>query len=690
MSHFNYNQQFRRFYWLETDFETLESDLLRLLDTLPVVSETLIISHHINFNQPTIDSRDAIKYLGRDTERVIFDAFSGFNPNAFAQVCGTLKGGGELILISPYRSDWPLYDDPEYTSLRGSRFTEFTFPGYFIRHLVYHLERFSPSAFVPEIRPVTFPYLSEEQATLVQHLIKDLYQPASTRIVTADRGRGKTVSLGLALTERVSRSIDQPLNVVITASNRQSIDGFFAILISRLPQGEMSVSRFQHPMLNVRFYPPSVVLEKCGSPDLIIVDEAASVAVGLLQKIQRLDAHHWYATTLHGYEGNGRGFDLRFMRWLNAENIPYELFYLSQPVRWAESDPLEVLSYRLLQLDAEPASLDGFDKYDLHYERLAQSDLIGNEELLKSLFGLLIAAHYRTTPNDLRQLFDSPDLLIRVLKLGGKVVAVAVLVEEGPLLDSLIEPIWQGYRRPSGDLIPQTLVSREGIKSAGRLRGWRVMRVAVHPDGQGLGYGSEMLKRIKTEAAELHLDFCGASFAADTRLLNFWLVNRFVPLRLGERCDRVTAGWPLLVLYSLSIKANCIQAEVERSFHQRILLKLIQPNHDVEMLLNCIAGLTYQSVITDHDLEVVKGVAFHQRSIEDSLISIRNWLSHSIQLRELLKLSKIDRDLLVAWIFQMRCGEGISITNHQAGRRSQINSIRILLAKLLTNYDKRP
>lgn len=684
VSNVNCHQQFRRFYWLETDAETLEFRLQELINTLPIVSETLIISNRRILNLPTISARDAIQYLGRDTERVIFDALAGFNPNAFAQVCGTLRGGGELILVSPDRSEWAQFEDPEYVSMRGSRFTHFTFPGHFIRHLIFHLERFSPSASLPIKRPVSYPYLSDEQKTLVQHLVESLSSSRSTRILTADRGRGKTASLGLALAKWANLSVGRPMNAVITASNRQSIDGFFAILCAQLPEGKSSGNHFTHARINVRFYPPSVLLRKCDSPDLIIVDEAASLAVSLLQQLQRVDAHHWYATTLHGYEGNGRGFELRFIRWLNAESIPYELFTLRQPVRWAESDPLEALSYRLLQLDAEPVKLKPSDSPEVKYQPLSQSDLIGQEALLHSVFGLLIAAHYRTTPNDLRQLFDSPDLLIRVLTLNNSVMAVALLVEEGPLLASLIEPIWQGYRRPPGDLIPQTLVSREGIQQAGSLRGWRVMRLAVHPDGQNVGYGSLLLEHIKAEATELRLDFCGASFAADIRLFNFWRANGFVPLRLGERSDRVTAGWPLLVFYSFSQHARAIQADVERVFHQRLLLKLMHSTQDVDMLLHCVAGLTVDLNITDQDVAVVKGVAFHQRGIEDSYIILRHWLSHPVNIQKLLRLPEVDRKLLVAWILQMR-GDEVSIQEgSQTDRRTHLKSIKSLFAELLS------
>ncbi|MCD8512966.1 MAG: DUF1726 domain-containing protein [Nitrincola sp.] len=124
----HYSQSFRKFIWLETHSEAVEKSLAATLSQLPADRETLLISDLSLLNLKAIPSRQAHHFLGQDTERVIFNAFSGFNPNAFAQVCGTLRGGGELILLTPCRESWPVYADPEYRVFRGSRYqTHFFF-----------------------------------------------------------------------------------------------------------------------------------------------------------------------------------------------------------------------------------------------------------------------------------------------------------------------------------------------------------------------------------------------------------------------------------------------------------------------------------------------------------------------------------------------------------------------------------
>ncbi|TVQ69577.1 MAG: tRNA(Met) cytidine acetyltransferase [Oceanospirillales bacterium] len=700
MANRHFSQAFRSFYWISTEVDDIEVTLSGLLSQLPSVSDTLLISDKSLLNIQSVRSRDAIRWLGRDTDRIIFNAYSGFNPNAFAQVCGTLKGGGELILITPKADKWIKYEDPEYQALRGSRFVDYHFSGNFIRHLIQHLSAFKPTSSELAYQTVEEPYLSQQQANLVKCLVSDFSLPESTQVITADRGRGKTAALGLALAKLVSKFQDtisleeQPkqLNVLVTAPSREALDSLFNALNSLLPEGELSGSGFQHRLLSLRYYPPAVFLQKYTEADLIIVDEAAAIPVSILQQIQQLGSKHWYATTLHGYEGNGRGFELRFLAWLKHQKMTYQSTHLTDPVRWAAGDPLEQLSYRLLLLDAEAAGgcSTSISYDDLQYTSVPQSELVENQVLLKQIFGLLIAAHYRTTPNDLRQLLDSPDLSIRVLKHQQTPVAVALLVEEGPLAEDLIEPIWSGLRRPSGDLIPQTLVSREGYQQAGFLRGWRVMRIAVHPELQRLGLGSRLLENIQQEALSLQLDFCGASFAADPQLFGFWKANHYLPLRLGERSDRVTAGWPLLVLSPLSDSAQAITREILASFSERLVLKLTLNTSRSEelMLMHCLASLPDNSSFSTRETEIVRGFALYQRSLDDSLLCLRKWLALPANMKQLLSWSETDQNLMIGRIFQLKSAEIIESKTGLSGKRAQLQQLRVLYGKLISSSDK--
>ena len=78
------------------------------------------------------------------------------------------------------------------------------------------------------------------------------------------------------------------------------------------------------------------------------------------------------------------------------------------------------------------------------------------------MFGLLLLAHYQTTPSDLRSLLDAPDLALLTLWENEALSGVVLLVREGGLAPDLAEQIWLGRRRPRGQLLPQTLLTHAG------------------------------------------------------------------------------------------------------------------------------------------------------------------------------------------------------------------------------------
>src|SRR5690606_29843346 len=130
--------------------------------------------------------------------------------------------------------------------------------------------------------------------------------------------------------------------------------------------------------------------------DAIVVDEAAQLPVPLLRRlVARHDASHIaFATTTHGYEGTGRGFSLRFLRWLRARDRPVIDVALAQPIRWDAGDPLERAVSSALLLDAEIADVDAadLDVARLEHRILSGEDLAADERRLAEIFGLLVRA----------------------------------------------------------------------------------------------------------------------------------------------------------------------------------------------------------------------------------------------------------------------------------------------------------
>ena len=56
--------------------------------------------------------RAALGLLGTELDALVFDAWSGFDPDAFGALSGTLRGGGLLLLLTPVLDQWRDYPDP--------------------------------------------------------------------------------------------------------------------------------------------------------------------------------------------------------------------------------------------------------------------------------------------------------------------------------------------------------------------------------------------------------------------------------------------------------------------------------------------------------------------------------------------------------------------------------------------------
>lgn len=78
---------------------------------------------------------------------------------------------------------------------------------------------------------------------------------------------------------------------------------------------------------------------------------------------------------------------------------------LDEPVRWAAGDPLEAVVRKLFLLDAESVPVEPAGSR-ITVSRWHPAE--ASERERAEAFGLLVDAHYRTSPGDLRQWLDDP------------------------------------------------------------------------------------------------------------------------------------------------------------------------------------------------------------------------------------------------------------------------------------------
>ena len=472
-----------------------------------------------------LPAKKAHTLLGQDTDIIVFDAHSGFDVNAFAAVSGTLRGGGTLYLLTPPLDEWADFPDPDYRRFIPYPYQPHEVRGRFLGRFVgmlktgCHCRSFSPIVGLNDLQVVA---------------VETILQANAPVVLTADRGRGKSAALGMAASQLQAAG----KRVLLTAPSRATVE-----------------SVFKHAELPPSFFAPDDLLQTLPEGDVLLVDEAAAIPVPLLLKMLEHYPRCVFSTTLHGYEGSGRGFALRFQKALDTLVPGWLAVRLQQPMRWVENDPLECFINQTLLLDEDVGEDVCNTPLRPLYRQLNRDELAQNEPLLRQLFGLLITAHYQTRPSDLRQLLDAPDISIHVLEQQGTLVAVALLSREGGLDAQLTAAIHAGTRRPHGHPVPQTLTFHAQLAGAAELVCERVMRIAVHPLLQNQGLGAHLLEHLLGFAAQQGADYLGVSYAMTPELLRFWERAGFMVARIGFRQDAASGSRSVVQVKALSVRA---------------------------------------------------------------------------------------------------------------------------------------
>ncbi|WP_177418818.1 tRNA(Met) cytidine acetyltransferase TmcA [endosymbiont of Lamellibrachia barhami] len=521
---------------------------------------------------PEIDSIPASKattLLGQEIDVLVFDAFSGLDVDALGASSGAIRAGGVLLLLSPPLSEWPGFDDPEYARITVAGYESRDISGRFLSRFVHlltddatilQIEQDKPLPPLPAAQPIDTPpsvedsdCLTADQHSAVQAVIKVVTghrrRPA---VLISDRGRGKSASMGIAAARLLQQGV---LQILVTAPRLAAVEPLFQGACSLLPEAECSRDAIHLGEAQLRFVAPDELIHFPLPCDLLLVDEAAAIPSPMLERLLEHYPRIAFASTIHGYEGTGRGFAVRFRKILDQRRPQWRQIFLETPIRWATGDPLERFIFRALALDASPVpddELQHIDPAEIVLETLDRDHLAANESDLSDLFGLLVLAHYRTTPFDLRQLLDGPNLTITVLRYQGRIVATALVAREGGFTPATAQAIWAGHRRPRGHLLAQSLSAHLGLETAACLLGARIMRIAVHPVLQLQGLGRRMVAAIRQQTEAEGLDYVGASFGATQELMHFWRAGGLLPVRVGIRRGASSGVHSIIVLHPTS------------------------------------------------------------------------------------------------------------------------------------------
>jgi tRNA(Met) cytidine acetyltransferase len=295
--------------------------------------------------------------------------------------------------------------------------------------------------------------------------------------------------------------------------------------------------------------------------DLFVVDEAAGIPLPALKELAG-KTPVVFSTTVHGYEGAGRTFTLRFLPLLGKHGSAS----MSEPVRYASGDPVEEWLFDSFLLDAEPEDLDGLG--ELSAESPDPKELFADEPLLRSVFGLLVSAHYKNSPNDLQTLADAPHHFVQLTKSGGRTVGVVQFAYEGGT-----DP----GDKSEGNLVPSVVQRHYGMEEFTQLKGARVVRIVAHPSFQGKGVGSFSLSSLRPK-----VDWLGTNFGASARLVRFWANNGYLPVTLGPYRNPTSGEYSVTFIKPLSPAAGKLCAPMAQEFARSFIGSLADVYWDME------------------------------------------------------------------------------------------------------------
>lgn len=472
---------------------------------------TLYLSDHDEKAIPVHRYRD---YLGSNNNFVLLEFAKVIHADALAALAGTVNGGGILFVFLP-TEDTP-FKQRVLSSTANYERIEIIRPDSDLKQLT---QQILASYLVPDDAP-TVPLAS--QKAIVDSMIE---LPGTCHLLMADRGRGKSTTLGLACQAWIRHYRGREL--VVTGPKPSSV---YTLL--------------EHAASSVRFVPWDKLLTEYPDQSVrIIIDEAAAVPMHVLQQLVQRFTVWAIASTVDGYEGCGRGFAVRFLDWVQQQRI-CKVHELSQPVRWSVQDTCEpwLNDLLLMQVSSENESLLKFDTdLALTYQHLHASEL--SEGDLSAVITLLLEAHYQSSPNDLRLLLDDPQQRLVIAKRQHVLVGVIWYSIEGELPPSLHEDIRIGRRRLNGHILPQAVAFYLQQQDVLSWRWWRVTRIAVHNSVRRQGIGLNLLEHLHQLAKEAKVESLGSSFGASPEVLDFWSQTPYKLIRMGRKLN-MASGYP--------------------------------------------------------------------------------------------------------------------------------------------------
>jgi tRNA(Met) cytidine acetyltransferase len=638
----------------------------------------------------SINVNDYRTKLGQEYDLVVFDCFSGFRANAAMALSGTIKANGVMIMLCPELSKWPSYPDPQQNNRTSFGYYTTGIKSQFFQYLTSAMQK---DTFVAIVSQNAFSgalaYTSQfhnndqfnDQNIAVQSICKvSTGHKNRPLVLTADRGRGKSSALGIAAAKLMQQSTK---TIWLTAPKVSAVEQVFHHARRTLPSDISTKNKVEHSASSLLFMPIDKLLDTANTPDLLLVDEAASIPIHVLLKLVVKYPRIVLSATMHGYEGSGRGFEIRFKQQLAIIKPEYKHLHLTRPIRWLEGDSLESFWFRIFNNRATPLpELNMECNVGVSCRNVSQQELVNNPLLAASIFNLLVAAHYQTSPDDFQRLLDAPESQCFVLFKHEIPIGVAQIIEEGGRqLKPIANEVASNQRRVKGHLVAQNLASSYYLTEFCLCTQWRISRIAIHPTIQRNGFGSSLLNYIEQEAKNKNVELITAAFGINPDTLAFWDKQYYLPAKLSLKQEISSGEYSHICIKPLSINAKKLSSLITEEFFANFLfnidkeLRLLHP----DVVLSLLSNFVHLPLI-DSNIIIIKQFMSGIRNVSGTKRILKQGVLEKI--KAIKQLDNRDRHFIVAYLLQSHSNKELSGRFELTGKKQIENKTRIVFKKL--------
>lgn len=619
--------------------------------------------------------KDTDKILGNTYGSCVLQDVEALTPNILAKTVETVQGGGVVVLLTDdcstmgtdSHSKFVTEGFPNAKNNFGKRFAKSLKGFYFLNQQLeivsggqgqkcldtYEMETCVDQPVEPQITK------TKDQAEALKQLEDSISKKLGKMVIslTASRGRGKSATLGLAVSKAVLNGYS---NIFITSPSAENVKTLFQFIVvglkfSGYEEGKdfqvvrakdalktvMKINVFKTHKQTIQYIRPDQD-QFTGIAELVVIDEAAAIP---LKVVKKLIGPYLVlmASTIHGYEGTGRSLSLKLIKQMKEQKaIRFKELSLQQPIRYSANDPVEAWLNQLLCLSCteipelpfkpkpDTLSLCAVDKEFLF------SGAEAAETLLQDVMALYVSSHYKNSPNDLQLLSDAPAHELFVLKAKDASVSlpplcVIQIAYEGRVSQSTVRNNLNKTMRADGDMIPWLIAQQYQDVDFPTLFGARVVRIASY---SGNGYGAECLNLVekyykgmmteisvldsgsvssadssrKVNASHVALDYLGVSYGLTRDLGKFWKKSGYMPVYLKQIANEITGEHTCVMIRTLAINGD----RYVRDFRQRFIRLLphqfrhLEALEALSILEACEPSISSAETACSEDEEITK------------------------------------------------------------------------------------